>query len=82
MHFNKEIKIGNRLIGEGPPSYIIAEIGANFDNDIEKAKKLIDAAKSCGADCAKFQSFKAEKIVSEKGFASMNLKGVHGTWGR
>jgi len=82
MHFNKEIKIGNRLIGEGHPSYIIAEIGANFDNDIEKAKKLIDAAKSCGADCAKFQSFKAEKIVSEKGFASMNLKGVHGTWGR
>ena len=82
MDFNKEIKIGNRLIGEGHPSYIIAEIGANFDNDIEKAKKLIDAAKSCGADCAKFQSFKAEKIVSEKGFASMNLKGVHGTWGR
>ena len=82
MNFNKEIKIGNRLIGNGHPAYVIAEIGANFDNDIQKAKKLIEAAKICGADCAKFQSFKAEKIVSEKGFQSMNLKGVHGSWGR
>lgn len=80
--FSKKIKIGEKTIGEGFPAYIIAEIGANFDHDIEKAKKLIKAAKECGADCAKFQSFKAEKIVSEKGFASMNLKGVHGSWGR
>lgn len=82
MFFKKEIKIGNRLIGIGHPAYIIAEIGANFDHDIVKAKRLIDAAKECGANCAKFQSFKAEKIVSEKGFASMQLKGVHGSWGR
>ena len=80
--FPKELKIGNRMVGEGHPAYIIAEIGANFDHSIEKAKKLIDAAKECGADCAKFQSFIAEKIVSEKGFASMQLKGVHGSWGR
>ena len=80
--FNKEIKIGNRLIGKGHPSYIIADIGANFDNDINKAKQLIDAAKAAGANCAKFQSFLADKIVSGKGFASMTLKGVHGTWGR
>jgi sialic acid synthase SpsE len=80
--FSKEVKIGNKVIAEGRPSYIIAEIGANFDGDIEKAKRLIDAAKRCGADCAKFQSFKAEKIVSENGFRSMKLKGVHGSWGR
>lgn len=80
--FNKEIRIGKRMIGVGHPSYIIAEIGANFDNDINKAKRLIDAAKEAGADCAKFQSFLADKIVSGKGFASMTLKGVHGTWGR
>ncbi len=81
-NFPKEIKIGNRKIGDGHPVYIIAEIGANFDHDIEKAKKLIKAAKECGADCAKFQSFIAEKIVSANGFASMQLKGVHGSWGR
>lgn len=80
--FNKEIKIGSRLIGKGHPAYIIAEIGANFDNDVNKAKQLIDAAKAAGTDCAKFQSFLADRIVSGKGFASMTLKGVHGTWGR
>lgn len=80
--FPKRIKIGEREIGNGKPVYIIAEIGANFDGNIEKAKKLIDAAKDCGADCAKFQTFKSEKIVSGKGFASMKLKGVHGSWGR
>ncbi|MDP2365892.1 MAG: N-acetylneuraminate synthase family protein [Ignavibacteria bacterium] len=80
--FPKELKIGEKTIGENFPVYIIAEIGANFDQDINKAKKLIKAAKECGADCAKFQSFKAEKIVSAGGFASMQLKGVHGSWGR
>lgn len=80
--FSKKINIGKKSIGEGFPVYIIAEIGANFDHDIAKAKKIIKAAKECGADCAKFQSFKAEKIVSENGFASMKLKGVHGSWGR
>jgi sialic acid synthase SpsE len=78
--FLKEFKIGNKLIGEGQPAYIIAEIGANFNGSLEHAKKLCDAAKEAGADCAKFQSFISEKIVSAKGFSKMNLKGVHGTW--
>lgn len=80
--FAKEIKIGNRFIGFGHPTYMIAEIGANFDKSIDKAKKLIDAAKEAGADCAKFQTFSTPKIVSEGGFSLMNLKGVHGSWGR
>jgi N-acetylneuraminate synthase len=80
--FSKQIKIGNRSIGHGQPTYIIAEIGANFDNDINKAKRLIDAAKGCGADCAKFQTFSTPKIVSEGGFSLMKLEGVHGSWGR
>jgi sialic acid synthase SpsE len=80
--FSKEIKIGNKIIGLDYPTYFIAEIGANFDGSIEKAKRLIDAAKQAGADCAKFQTFKTEKIVSEGGFSKMNLKGVHGSWGR
>jgi len=80
--FPKEFKVGNRMVGEGHPAYLIAEIGANFDGDIEKAKRLCDAAKAAGADCAKFQSFLADKIVSAKGFASMQLKGVHGSWGK
>lgn len=80
--FPKEIDFAGRKVGHGHPSYIIAEIGANFDNSLTKAKELCDAAKEAGADCAKFQSFISEKIVSGRGFARMQLKGVHGSWGR
>ncbi len=82
MFFNKEIKIGNRMIGQDYPTYFIAEIGGNFDGSLDKAKQLIDAAKESGADCAKFQTFRTDLIVSEGGFSKMELKGVHGTWGR
>lgn len=82
LDFNKNIKIGNRMIGPDYPTYFIAEIGGNFDGSIDKAKLLIDAAKKAGADCAKFQTFTAETIVSEGGFSKMTLHGVHGSWGR
>lgn len=80
--FSKEIRIGRKSIGLDYPTYIIAEIGANFDGSLDKAKRLVDAAKECGADCAKFQTFTAEKIVSDVGFKKMTLHGVHGSWGR
>lgn len=82
LNFNKNIKIGDRMIGPGYPTYFIAEIGGNFDGSMDKAKRLIDAAKKAGADCAKFQTFTAETIVSEGGFSKMELHGVHGSWGR
>lgn len=80
MDFSRSIKIGKRSIGEGCKTYFIAEIGANFDGSLEKAKEYARTAKECGADCAKIQSFKSKRIVSGRGFASMKLKGVHGTW--
>lgn len=80
--FSKEIRIGTRTVGPGHPTYFIAEIGANFDGSLEKAKEYARMAKDCGADCAKIQTFKAKKIVSREGFASMKLKGVHGSWKR
>ncbi|TDM46081.1 N-acetylneuraminate synthase [Macrococcoides goetzii] len=45
--------------------YIIAEIGVNHDGSVDKAKQLIDRAKDCEVDAVKFQSFKAENIVSK-----------------
>ncbi|MDK2821975.1 MAG: N,N-diacetyllegionaminate synthase [Clostridia bacterium] len=45
--------------------YIIAEAGVNHNGDIELAKKMVDEAKRAGADCIKFQTFIAEKIVSK-----------------
>lgn len=82
LQFNKNIRIGDRMIGADYPTYFIAEIGGNFDGSMDKAKRLIDAAKQAGADCAKFQTFTAETIVSEGGFSKMTLHGVHGSWGR
>lgn len=78
--FSKSFKVGKRLVGENQPAFIIADIGANFDGDLEKAKKLALAVKESGGDVVKIQSFKSDKIVSGKGFASMKLKGVHGSW--
>jgi len=45
--------------------FIIAEAGVNHNGDIELAKKLIDAASDAKADAVKFQTFKAEKLVSK-----------------
>ncbi len=81
-YFSRQIQLGSKTIAVHLPSYFIAEIGANFDGNIEKAKRLALAAKEAGADAAKFQSFLASKIVSDKGFSQMRLQGVHSTWGR
>jgi len=51
----REVKIGNRMVGDGHPAYIIAEIGINHNGDVEIAKKMIDAAVHAGVDAVKFQ---------------------------
>jgi len=76
-----EIKIGNRLIGENHPTYFVADIAANHDGSLERAKYLIRLAKQAGADAAKFQNFSAPKIVSEYGFKSLGAQQSHqATW--
>jgi N-acetylneuraminate synthase len=52
---SREIKLGNRMVGDGHPAYIIAEVGINHNGDIEIAKKIIDAAVHAGVDAVKFQ---------------------------
>ena len=51
----REIKIGNKLVGDGHPAYVIAEIGINHNGDLGIAKQMIDAAVHAGADAVKFQ---------------------------
>ena len=58
-----KIKIEDKLIGEGEPCFIVAEVGVNHNGSVELAKKLIDVAKDAGADAVKFQTFKAENVV-------------------
>ncbi len=51
----REVQIGDRMIGEGHPTYVVAEVGINHNGDIEIAKELIRSAKSAGVDAVKFQ---------------------------
>jgi N-acetylneuraminate synthase len=51
----REIKLGNRAVGDGHPVYIIAEIGINHNGDLQVAKQMIDAAVHAGVDAVKFQ---------------------------
>lgn len=59
----KTIKIGNRLIGEDRPAYIIAEMSANHLQDFERAKRIILSAKEAGADAIKLQSYRPDTIT-------------------
>jgi N-acetylneuraminate synthase len=51
----KAVMIGERLVGEGQPAYMVAEIGLNHNGDVQIAKKLMDAVFATNWDCAKFQ---------------------------
>ena len=57
------IKIKNRLIGEGFPTYIIAEMSANHAGDINIAKQIIRKAKESGADCIKVQTYTPDTMT-------------------
>ena len=52
---NREIRIGTRMVGDGHPTYIIAEIGINHNGRVEIARELIKAAADAGVDAVKFQ---------------------------
>ena len=59
-----EVQIAGRKIGPGSPCFIVAEAGVNHNGDLQLAKRLVDVASEAGADAVKFQSFKADRVVS------------------
>jgi len=59
------VRIDSKIIGDGYPCYTIAEAGANHDGTIDKALKLIDAAKNANSDSVKFQTYKAAKLTTK-----------------
>ncbi len=71
-----QFHIDGTAVGTDEPTYFIADIAANHDGDIERAKDLIYMAKEAGADAAKFQHFKAETIVSDVGFKAMSKESM------
>jgi len=62
----EKIRVGSRCIGKREPVFIIAEAGVNHNGDIELARKLVDVARDAGADAIKFQTFKAEEVVTKR----------------
>ena len=74
---NPFIEVDNRKIGLDHPTYFIADIAANHDGDLSRAKDLIHLAAEAGVDAVKFQHFKADSIVSDFGFKNLGTKQSH-----
>jgi N-acetylneuraminate synthase/N,N'-diacetyllegionaminate synthase len=60
----QQVQIGEKVIGEGLPVFVIAEIGVNHNGDLTMARKLIDVAVKAGADAVKFQTFQADQLAT------------------
>lgn len=65
----KEVKIGNKIVGDGHPCFIVAEIGINHNGSVELAKKLIDIAATAGCDAVKFQKRTVEVVYTPEELA-------------
>jgi sialic acid synthase SpsE len=77
MKSDPVIEINDRLVGKDHRAYFIADIAANHDGDLGRAKELIHLAAQAGADAAKFQHFQAASIVSDYGFKSLGSQQSH-----
>lgn len=78
-----QIAVGRHVMGLDHPVYFIADIAANHDGDLERAKELIWLCAEAGAHAAKFQNFKAETIVSDYGFKNLDSRQSHqATWNK
>ena len=64
-----ELQIGNTLVGDNHPCYVIAEIGINHNGDVELAKKIIDVAVAAGCNAVKFQKRTIPVVYSEEELA-------------
>jgi sialic acid synthase SpsE len=73
----KDIVIAGRKIGLNHPTYFVADIAANHDGELQRAKDLIYLCAEAGADAAKFQHFAAKTIVSDYGFRSLGSQQSH-----
>ncbi len=62
MNQSRRVNIGGRTVGAGNPTYVIAEIGANHDQDLSIALDMISMAAEAGADAVKFQSVLFDRL--------------------
>jgi sialic acid synthase SpsE len=60
------MSIGDATVGAGSPCYVIAEVGANHNRDLDTARRLIDVAADAGANAVKFQTYSGHTLYSTK----------------
>lgn len=65
----KTIQLGNKTVHNFSKPYIIAEIGANHNGDMDLARQMIDSAVSCGVDAVKFQSWTPKSLIAKEEYA-------------
>ena len=65
----RAVKIGNKIVGDGYPCFIIAEIGINHNGSLSMAKSLIDMAVECGCDAVKFQKRTVDIVYTKEELA-------------
>ena len=75
---NDLLNINGRKIGSGYPPYIIAEMSANHNGDINNAYKIIDMAQSSGADCVKLQTYTPDTLTIDSKLPDFQL--TEGLW--
>jgi N-acetylneuraminate synthase len=77
MKYDTNFMIDGHEISNTSPVFFIADLAANHDSSLQRAKDLISLAKECGASAVKFQHFLANKIVSDHGFKNLGCKVGH-----
>jgi len=70
--------IADRVIGEGHAPYVIAEVSGNHNKDLDRALKMIEVAKDCGADAVKFQTYTADSLTLPSDRPEFQI--TTGTW--
>jgi len=68
IYIMKKIKLGSKEIFNFSKPYIIAEIGANHNGDMDLARQMIDSAVLCGVDAVKFQSWSPSSLIAKEEF--------------
>jgi pseudaminic acid synthase len=74
----RTIRLGDRLIGDGQPAYLIAELSANHGGSFERAKEIIGHAAAAGADAVKLQTYTADTLTIPCDAPPFRIKG--GLW--
>lgn len=74
------VEIGGRLVGPGYPTYIVAEISANHRGSLDEAVRLVHAARQCGADAVKLQTYTPDTMTLDMDEPPFRIA-THPLWG-